>query len=329
MGAGIKEVALRAGVSTATVSHVINHTRYVSDETTMKVEKVMKELSYSPNYLAKMLKEKKSNVVGMVVPDVSNFFFTEIAEAVEKKLKSEGYTMILCNTDENLEAEKEQITQLQSYMVSGIIIAPTTMDYNYRRLVSSYDYPMVFIDRRLNTPQGDSVLVDGVNVTESAIDYLIGKGHTRIGFIGGHSGISTTNDRYTGYLNALKKHGIAINPAYSVFGDAQMASAYALCEKLMNLNEVTAMLVSSSLMSIGAMQYLVKNKYDIPGEIAIIGYDDYNWTSITSPPLTTIKQPTARMGELAAELLLKRINNKERAFEDIVLDAQLIIRQSC
>ena len=327
--AGIKDVALAAGVSIATVSHVLNSTRYVSDETRKKVEKAMKDLSYSPNYLAKSLKENRSNVVGLVVPDISNFFFTEIAGAIETTLRKYGYNLILCNTDENFQQEKEHISHLQSYMVSGMIIAPTTREYNYRKLFNSYNYPVVFIDRRLNTPQGDSVYVDTKSVSKKAVEYLIGKGHRRIAFIGASRSISTTEDRFEGYSEALKEHDIPLDMNHVGFGGAKDDSGYEVCGRILEENDVTALFVSTSMMTIGAMRYLVEKGISIPDQIALIGFDDYMWTGITNPPLSTIKQPTVELGETAADILIKRIADRNADIRNVVLDAELIIRQSC
>ncbi len=330
MAIGIKDVAMAAGVSIATVSHVLNSTRYVSDETRRKVEKAMKDLSYSPNYLAKSLKENKSNVIGLVVPDISNFFFTEIAGAIETRLREQGYNLILCNTDENLELEKQHIAHLQSYMVSGIIIAPTTREYNYRSLFKTYDYPAVFIDRRLNTPQGDSVYVDTKSVSKKAVEHLISKGHRNIAFIGALKSLSTTEDRYAGYAEALYEHGIAVRPELTGFGGAKDDSGFEICRNILeNKPDVTAIFVSTSMMSIGAMRYLVDNRIAVPDKMAIIGFDDYMWTGITNPPLSTIKQPTVELGVKSADLLLKRIEDRSSDIVNEVLQAELIIRESC
>ena len=329
MACGIKDVATAAGVSIATVSHVLNRTRNVSDATRRKVEKAMKDLEYCPNYLAKSLKENKSNVIGLVVPDISNFFFTEIAGAVEMRLRKLGYNLILCNTDENLEQEKQQIAHLQSYMVSGMIIAPTTREYNYRKLFHTYDYPVVFIDRRLNTPQGDCVYVDTKSVSMEATEYLISKGHKRIAFIGALPELSTTVDRFGGYAEALKAHGIPLDMDIVGFGGAKDDSGYEICRKLLSHKDVTALFVSTSMMSIGAMRYLVESNISIPDEIAIIGFDDYMWTGITSPPLSNIKQPTVELGERATDILMKRIEDRNTDIRNEVLKAHLIIRESC
>lgn len=329
MAVRIKDVADKAGVSVATVSHVINGTKHVSDKKRTCIMEAINELSYTPNYLAKSLKENKSKVIGLVIPDISNYFFTEIATAIEHTLSLSGYNLLLCNSNEELELEIRHIKQLRSYMVSGMIIAPTTKDYDYRSLLGNADYPIIFIDRKLSNVQGDSISVDGAEAIEKAMDYLISKGHKSIGFIGAQTALSTTEDRFAGYKQALEKHGIAYNPRICGFGKAKIVEAREICKKILSEDKVTALIVSSSLMSFGAMQFLSDYMIKIPDEIAIIGYDDYIWSTITTPPMSTISQPTKEIGEKAAKLILERIKNPEKDIENIVLNAKLIIRQSC
>ena len=289
MSVRLKDVASKAGVSVATVSHVVNNTKPVSEKTKARIEAAIKELSYTPNFLAKSLKENRSKVIGLIIPDISNYYFTEIASIIEQRLNDAGYNMILCNSNENLELEIQHIQQLKAYMVSGMIIAPTTMDFDYRKLVASQDYPIVFIDRKLSTLQGDSIIADGACAVEEAVSYLIKKGHKRIGFIGANRGLSTTANRFLGYQNALKKNGIPLDSSLCVFGEPKINPAMSLCSQLFSQTNISALLVSSSLMSIGAVQFFTKNNIKIPEQIALIGYDDYIWSTITAPPLSTIK----------------------------------------
>ena len=329
MSVRLKDVASKAGVSVATVSHVVNNTKPVSEKTKARIEAAIKELSYTPNFLAKSLKENRSKVIGLIIPDISNYYFTEIASIIEQRLNDAGYNMILCNSNENLELEIQHIQQLKAYMVSGMIIAPTTMDFDYRKLVASQDYPIVFIDRKLSTLQGDSIIADGACAVEEAVSYLIKKGHKRIGFIGANRGLSTTANRFLGYQNALKKNGIPLDSSLCVFGEPKINPAMSLCSQLFSQTNISALLVSSSLMSIGAVQFFTKNNIKIPEQIALIGYDDYIWSTITAPPLSTIKQPTSEIGYKAAETMLNRLENGSTPITEILLNSEFIIRESC
>lgn len=329
MSVRLKDVASKAGVSVATVSHVVNNTKPVSEKTKARIEEAIKELSYTPNFLAKSLKENRTKVIGLIIPDISNYYFTEIASIIEQRLNDAGYNMILCNSNENLELEIQHIQQLKAYMVSGMIIAPTTMDFDYRKLVASQDYPIVFIDRKLSTLQGDSIIADGACAVEEAVSYLIKKGHKRIGFIGANRGLSTTANRFLGYQNALKKNGIPLDSSLCVFGEPKINPAMSLCSQLFSQTNISALLVSSSLMSIGAVQFFTKNNIKIPEQIAMIGYDDYIWSTITAPPLSTIKQPTSEIGYKAAETMLNRLENGNTPITEILLNSEFIIRESC
>lgn len=329
MSVRLKDVASKAGVSVATVSHVVNNTKPVSEKTKARIEAAIKELSYTPNFLAKSLKENRAKVIGLIIPDISNYYFTEIASIIEQRLNDAGYNMILCNSNENLELEIQHIQQLKAYMVSGMIIAPTTMDFDYRKLVASQDYPIVFIDRKLSTLQGDSIIADGACAVEEAVSYLIKKGHKRIGFIGANRGLSTTANRFLGYQNALKKNGIPLDSSLCVFGEPKINPAMSLCSQLFSQTNISALLVSSSLMSIGAVQFFTKNNIKIPEQIALIGYDDYIWSTITAPPLSTIKQPTSEIGYKAAETMLNRLEKGNTPITEILLNSEFIIRESC
>lgn len=330
MAANISDVAKKADVSTATVSYVLNNTRVVKEETRKKVLKAIEELNYSPNILAKSLKENKSNVIGLLIPDISNYFFTEIAKSIEKTLQKYGYNLILCNTNEDPNLEEAQIKHLQSMMVSGLIIASSDKDRDYTKYFRGSSYPLVFIDRKVSNVQGDSVIVNGYSAVLNAINLLINKGHRKIGFIGGEPNLSTTTERLRGYKDSLKANNIPYAEKIVALAESNVKNGYNLCKTVLtNDNSITALFVASSMMSIGTMQYLVEADITIPDKIALIAYDDYVWALIANPPLTTIKQPTQEIGEMAAKLVIERIKNKDKDFREEILDAEIIIRSSC
>ena len=329
MAANISDVAKKADVSTATVSYVLNNTRFVKEETRNKVLKAVKELNYSPNILAKSLKENKSNVVGLLIPDISNYFFTEIAKSIEKTLQKQGYNLILCNTNEDPALEEAQIKHLQAMMVSGLIIAPSDKDRDYKKYFRGSTYPLIFIDREVSNQQGDSVVVDSYSSVVKAINLLVGKGHKRIGFIGGNPALSTTTERLKGYKDSLLANNISYDEKIVGLAESKVVNGYNICKEILsNANDITALFVASSMMSIGTMQYLVESKITIPDKIALIAFDDYVWALIANPPLTTIKQPTQEIGERAATLVVDRIQNNNKPFAKEILDAEIIIRSS-
>lgn len=329
MSASIKDVAVRAGVSVATVSHVINNTRFVSDSTKKKIMDAMEELKYVPNSMARSLRTNKTKTVALLVPDISNFFFTEIAEAIESVLSKKGYSLFLCNTGENIAIEKKQIMHMSAQLVSGIIIAPTSRSFDYRSMFTDVNYPLVFIDRKTDKMQADVIMVDGKSATYKAVSEFISKGHRRIGYIAGRDGLSTTDERLAGYKEAIADNGLALDDKLIKKGDSKYESGYCLTEELLMETDATAIFVSNNLMSVGAMKCLANKNVSIPERMAIVGFDDYNWATITNPPLSTIKQPVSKLGVMAAELILKRIENPEGEYMQYNLPAEFVVRKSC
>lgn len=335
MAANIKEVAEKAGVSTATVSHVINGTRYVSEETKQIVMNAMKQLDYRPNSVARSLRSQKSKIIGLIIPvtlpDTSSFFFSTVSQGIQSKLKENGYNLILSNSSELEEDEMEQIKVFNSQLIDGLILAPTANGHSYLNDVLNGSYPVVFIDRKPIGYQSDCVLVDGFKATYNAVKQLIAKGHRQIGFIGGQLGMTTSNERFEGYKKALIDSGMNPDEAiikHSGFGQTNFQSGYDFTRELMDTSKFTALFVANNVMSMGTMAYLQEKQVKIPEEVAIIGFDDYEWGKITIPPLSVIKQPSFELGIKAAEVLLERINHPEGEYREYKLDAQLIVRKS-
>lgn len=332
MAASIKDVAKKAGVSTATVSHVINATRFVSDETKNKVLKAMRELDYIPNSAARSLRSQKSKIIALLIPvlssDTSNFFFMMVAQGIQNVLKQHGYNLILSNTNENIEDEREEIKVLNSQLIDGLIIAPTAKDYSYISDVLG-NYPVIFIDRRPKGCKKDCVLADDFTGTYEAISLLIKKGHKRIGFISGELGITTSDERLQGYKKALNDYGLDFDDSLIRVGESKIESGYNLTLDLVEKYNVSALLVANNVMTMGTMIFSREKHIKIPEELAVIGFDDYDWTKITIPPLTVIKQPAYEMGEKAAQILLRRIEHPKKSFKEYRLPTELVIRESC
>lgn len=326
----MKDVAQKVGVSTATVSHVINKTRFVREETKKKVLKAIKGLNYYPDSAARSLRSRKSNVVGLLVPDISNFFFASIAKSVESTLKRNGYNLIFSNSNENLESEIEQIKILNAQLVDGLIMAPVPGDHTFLNELLNGDYPVVFIDRKPKGYQGDCVLGDNIKGTYDAISMLIKKGHSRIGIIIGLPGLTTTEERLIAYKKALIDYKLKIDEDLIKVGYSQFEEGYKSTKELLEHTDITALFVSNNLMTVGAIKYLKEKQVAIPGDIAIIGFDDYKWASITEPSLSMVKQPVHDIGEKASTLLIKRIKKEEiGTYKEYRLPTRLVIRDSC
>ncbi|SDI67419.1 LacI family DNA-binding transcriptional regulator [Alteribacillus bidgolensis] len=329
--ASIKEVAKKANVSTATVSHVINGTRFVADPTKEKVFQAMKELDYRPNMVARSLRSRKSYTIGLLVPlvadDTSNFFFMSIANGIEQVLKENGYNLILSNSNENIETEREQIEVFNTQFIDGLVIAPVNgMDANYEKDLLG-DYPVVVIDRKPSEFQGDVVLVNNRKATYDAVSSLLKKGHRSIGYISGALGITTSDERLGGYKDALKEYSVPFEHRFIKEGPATFRSGYELASKLLK-EGVTALFAANNVMTMGAMSFLQEQKVNIPNEIAVIGYDDYDWMKVMSPPLSVVKQPSFELGKKAVEQLLKRMEGSLEESKEVLLEAEFIERGS-
>lgn len=328
----IKDVAKKADVSTATVSHVLNDTRFVAEDTKKKVFTAMEELDYRPNSVARSLRSRKSNIIGLLVPlvasDTSNFFFMSIANGIEQVLKENGYNLILSNSSEDLDVEQDQIKVFNTQLIDGLIIAPVDSKYhNYEENLRG-NYPTVFIDRQSKDLISDTVLIDSGVGTYEAIDLLISKGHTKIGFVTGPLGITTSDERLEAYKKALKDNKLAYDESLVKIGSATFDSGHDLTKELI-IEEVTAIFTANNVMTMGAVHYLQENNVPIPDKVAIIGFDDYDWLRITSPPLSVVKQPSFEMGKKAVELLIERLKGSEEPFKVYRLPSELVIRGSC
>jgi len=323
----MKEVAQRAGVSTATVSHVINNTRFVGREVKAKVLTAMEELHYIPNSVARSLRNQKSFIIGLLVPDISNFFFTAIAEGLEKVLSEKGYHLIISSTRENIEVEINKVKLLEGNFIDGLVIA--TSANNYSELFNSIkgDYPVVLIDRKPENYTGLSVLVDNEKGAFNAVDILIKRGHKRIGLITGIEGLSTSKERLKGYMEAFKYNNIPVYNNLIRAGNSKYEGGYNLTKEL-SKESISALFVTNNLMSIGALTALKELKLRVPEDIALIGFDDYPWTNIISPSLSVVKQPSFQIGEVAGELIIKKIKGEVIKEEEIILNTTLIIRDS-
>jgi LacI family transcriptional regulator len=336
MKSGIREVAEMAGVSIATVSHVFNNTRFVSSETKAKVFQAMKQLDFRPNAVAQSLRSQKSNTIGLIVPilpsDTSNFFFMTVAQGIQHTLKQHGYHVLLSNNStEELEAEKEQIRLFNSKLIDGLIIAPISNDVQYMQDILNPDFPVVFIDRKPNGFIADCVVSDDYGGSHEAVSLLLEKGHRKIGLITGSLGISTSLERFEGYKTALAERGVSFDSSLVKVSVSSYDGGYQSAKDMLAETDITGLFISNNVLTLGAIGYMQEKRVKIPSDIAVIGFDDYDWTRITNPPLTVISQPSFELGQKAAKVILQRImkTGKLRKVQEHRLSTRLIIRGSC
>ncbi|EIV99403.1 LacI family DNA-binding transcriptional regulator [Thermoanaerobacter siderophilus] len=329
MAVTIKDIAKLANVSITTVSRVINNkSEGVSEETRNRILQLVKELGYQPNAIARGLVTKKTKTIGLIIPDISNPFFPDIARGVEDSAHIYGYNVFLCNTDDNLEKESEYINALKEKYVDGIIFTSSSIPKHEHitDLIKS-GIPVVIMDRRIDSEDIYGVFLDNYEGGYIATKYLIDLGHKRIGCITGPLYISNAIERLEGYKRALVDNEIEVDNRLIFEGDYKINSGIIGAEKLLE-HEVTAIFASNDLMAYGAYKAIRSYGYKIPDDISVVGFDDIQLSQILEPQLTTIRQPAYDMGLTAARMLIKLIEGKKMNKKIANFRPQLIIRQS-
>ncbi|HEX2913827.1 MAG TPA: LacI family DNA-binding transcriptional regulator [Chloroflexia bacterium] len=331
MAVTIREVAERAGVSTMTVSRVLNESHRVQPETRQRVEQVIKELGYVPNGLARGLSSQKTGILALIVPDVANPFFTKLVRGAENVAWQNGYRAILCNTENDLNREKAYLEDMLAQRVEGVIIAPTS-DKSRRHLnmLEQHKVPAVFTDRSVDGLEYDLVEGDNVGGARRLVEHLIRLGHRRIAMINGSLDISTSRDRLKGYRQALEATGISYDPGIVIQTSVDQQSGYLATKQLLQLNpRPQALFAVNNLVAVGAVQAVREVGLNVPEDLALVCFDDIDLASIICPFLTVMVQPAETFGTLALQLLLDRIGGRAVKQRHVTLAAELIIRESC
>ena len=330
MNSTIYDVAKCAGVSTATVSHVLNNTRYVSDKLRTHVMSAIKELNYKPNTAARRLRGGNSRAIGLVVPDCTNPFFAEIARAIDKMCFSLGYNIILCNTNNNAAHQTHYIDMLISKQVDGIIfISCGTPDCGIEKCETAC-IPAVIVDRDANIGNADSIIVNNEQGGYEAAKHLIELGFTKIGCISGPKGISSSIQRTEGLKRALTEYGIAFDESLVYTGDFHYKGgkdAFFHFHSCAALPE--AVFACNDMMAIGFIHAAAAQGINAPDGISVIGFDNTELAAVISPSLTTVAQPIEEIAEIATQRLLKRIEMRDGEVKQIILEPRLIIRETC
>ncbi|TIV68673.1 MAG: LacI family transcriptional regulator [Mesorhizobium sp.] len=325
----IADVARYAGVSVATVSHVMNRTRHVEPETAERVRAAITALRYSPNSLARSLRRGETKTIGLLLPDNSNPFFASVARQIEDAGFVAGYTVILCNSDGSAEKEERYLSVLMAKQIDGLIFAGSS---DHARVFASLSaaVPAVLLDREIHSVNVDSVLVDHDHGGYLAGSHLVGLGHKRIGVIGGPRDSSSSPARLRGFARALEEAGLALPPSSVVDSDYHFAGGRLAMERLLEqAPEITAVFACNDLMAMGAITALRSRGLRVPDDMSLIGFDDIPYAVTTWPPLTTIAQPVEKIGTRAVSLLLERVVEPEAPSRREVLTPVLVERESC
>jgi LacI family transcriptional regulator, galactose operon repressor len=325
----IKDIAKSVGVSTATVSHVINETRFVSEPLRKKVNAVIEELGYQPNRIARSLVMQKTHTIGVIISDIQNPFYTALVRGLEDATSPLGYNVMLCNTDEDADKEIGYLKALLEKRVDGIALATCFQGGEHPLISQLNQVSVITIVRKMTRLKSDAVFADNIGGAYEAIEHLVSLGHRRIGVISGPSGISSGRERLEGVFKAFAKHKITPNEAWMRTGDFKRKSGYVLAKSILSLKDrPTALFASNNQMTLGALQAFRELGVKIPKDVSIVGLDDTDWSILLDPPLTVIYQSPYDMGNNAGKMLLQRILKKRKRFKTKVIPAELIQRQS-
>ena len=325
----IADVAREAGVSIATVSRVLSGKQNVSQKARERVLEAVNRLGYRPNRIARSLRAKSSKTIGLIISDIQNPFFTAIVRAVEDVAQLHGYSVLLCNADEDPDKEALYIDLLMEERVAGVILSPTSSSSAPYHTLMQAGIPLVLFDRRLDDLRLDTVVVDGRSASKQIVSHLIEMGHTRIGAIFGTADASTGRERRAGYMDAFEENGLSFTPELVRTGVPKARTGYEQTTSLLALPKPpTALFTGNNLLTIGALRAIYEHHLAIPQDIAFAAFDEMDWMFLMNPPLTVVKQPIYEMGEQAANLILERIKQYDRPAVLVELQPTVYIRQS-
>lgn len=325
----IKDIAREAGVSTATVSHVINKTKYVTDETREKVQQAIKKFDYHPNAHAQMLALGKSKIIGLLVSDISNPFFPEIIKSIEAGVIEAGYDLILLNTNYDVERAIADVHRLIQMKVAGIILMIAEFDESLIEIAKLKKTSIVFHDLGVVGEKMSNVILDYAVGIHEAVQHLVSLGHKNIAHISGSHEIHSGRVREEAFLEAMKKH-FPQSPKPKVYeGDFRFEGGRSAAHRMLQEKSVpTAVVVANDLMALGAMQEFKAAGLQVPQDISIVGFDDIAFAALSEPPLTTVCSPRVEIGRRAIEAMMLTVDRPHQHGIEVRIPTYLIKRNS-
>jgi LacI family transcriptional regulator len=330
----IKDIAAEANVAISTVSNVLNNKEIVSEKTRKRVLKAVEKLNYRPSVIARGLRTKHTNTIGIIVPDIADPFYAQVIKGMEEVASKKGYTLIFGCTYYSLEEEGRQIELFSDHSVDGLILFCGYDGYDNVRAIKQRNIPFVMVDREVNDLEIPSVLVDNKYAIESAVDYLHSLGHRKIGYLTfSFKHQTTVKKRYEGYCSGLKKKKIKYNPDFVIIDDSikldeikgtkRILKSYFGSKKL-----PTAFISFSDIPAIGLIKALDIMNYKIPEDISVMGYANIAFCEYIKPTLTSIKHPKKLLGKTGVDLLLDIVEGKKIKTRRIILPTEIVVRQS-
>jgi LacI family transcriptional regulator len=331
----IRDVAAHAGVSVGTVSNVLNRPDIVASATRARVEEAIAALGFVRNESARQLRAGRSRTIGLVVLDVANPFFTDVARGVEDAAAAAGLAVILCNSDEKVDREHRYLDLLEEHRVQGILITPVNGASERLRQLQRRGTPVVLLDQWASTRNYCSVSVNDLYGGELAAAHLVKQGHERIAFVGGPFSIKQVHDRHEGAQRTLAEAGLPPSALTTVETPALNFSgglaAGARIAEVPSHQRPTAAFCANDLVALGLLQEMTRRRLRVPGDLAIVGYDDIDFAAAAAVPLSSVRQPRNQLGHAAAELLIKEASDSKAMRHDhrqLVFEPQLVIRDS-
>lgn len=327
----IRDVARKAGVSVATVSRVISDNGYpVAPQTRTRVRAAASALDYSPNLIARGLKKRASRIIGLIFPDITNPFYPAVARGAEDVARQHGYTVILCNTDEERSRESLYLDLLRRLWIDGFLFATVGRNTRHLRVLKAHGIPVVMVARDVELPAVDAVFVDSFRGAWLATRHLIGLGHRRIAHVAGPPNASSGRERRRGYERAMAEAGLAVREHWVIETHFRAEEGYRAGQTLLAAPErPSAVFAANDLMAVEVLRAARDAGVRVPEDLAIVGFDDIPLARMVVPALTTVIQPAYQMGALAMERLLRRIAGQDAGPAKVMLDAELVIRSSC
>lgn len=326
--ATIHDVAKLSGVSVATVSRVLNNHTNVSTKTKEKVLSAIKQLHYQPNLLGRNLRKSETRKILVLLPTISNSFYSRIVKGIEDIGNENNYNVMVCNTNSDIARERNYLELLTTKLVDGVIFMTSELSGDELTKINK-QYPIVLCSEYKDDAIVSKVGIDNVKASYDAVNYLINLGHKRIALINGSTKYLSTIHREMGYKKALSDANIDINPDYIRYNSYSYKGGIRATKELLALDKKpTAIFAIADSIAIGAIKELSSNNLNVSQDVAVIGFDNTSISSMYSPSITTISQPRYDMGKTAMRLLLKKIKDRESADDLVILEHELIIRES-
>lgn len=329
----IFDIAKKLGISPSTVSRALNDHPNISQQTKFRVKKMAEELDFSPNSIAKSLKNNSTTTIGVIVPDIKHDFFSSAISGIEEFGYNAGYSIIVCQSNDCLEREIINTNVLLHQRIAGVIVSIslyTNQGDHFKKIINR-GIPLVFFDRACDDVAACKVIIDDLNSAFNAVNYLINKGHKKIAHLAGPQTLNIYKKRLEGYKNALLNSGLPFLEDYVLFGDVHEKDGYKALDCLFKKRLIPdAVFTINDDVAIGALQRIKEEGFSIPEDIALIGFSNTKISSVVHPSITTINQPSFDMGKKATEILIELIEKRNRIFDPktIVLNTELVIRES-